>query len=314
MENPVLLTPAGWTEYELIDSGGFEKLERFGNVVTVRPEPQALWRKSLPESEWKRTADAVFRRGGGDKRTSADERGTWELSQGVPEQWRIRYSYKDMDLTLRLGFTAFKHVGVFPEQAENWDFIYDSIQRIGKNDGEGRPAVLNLFAYTGGATLAAAAAGAAVTHVDSVKQVVGWARENAENSKLDGIRWIVDDAAKFVAREVRRGTRYRGIILDPPAYGRGPDGEKWILEQHLPTLLENCASLLERENSFIVLNLYSMGLSSLLARSMVRDILGWRNCAGSEEQFGELYFTDRGGRQLPLGVFYRDFQMTKTGT
>ncbi|MCD8173955.1 MAG: class I SAM-dependent methyltransferase [Alistipes sp.] len=311
MDNPALLTPRNWEEYELIDSGGFEKLERFGSVVTVRPEPQALWRKALPEEEWERTANAFFRRGASEgapsgKRAQADERGTWDLRPGVPGQWKIDYAYKDMSLRMRLGFTAFKHVGLFPEQAENWDFIYDSIGRI-RSGADGRPAVLNLFAYTGGATLAAALAGAAVTHVDSVKQVVGWARENATGSGLDQIRWIVDDAAKFVAREVRRGNRYRGIILDPPAYGRGPDGEKWVLEQHLPALLDHCARLLEPSGSFLILNLYSMGLSSLLARSTVKDTFRPGQFAPSDEKYGELYFSDRAGRQLPLGVFYRAF-------
>lgn len=312
MENPVLLTPRYWEEYELIDSGGFEKLERFGSVVTVRPEPQVLWRKALPEQEWERLAGAVFRRGASDgavpsgKRSQADERGTWDVRPGVAGQWKIAYAYKDMALRMRLGFTAFKHVGIFPEQAENWDFIYDSVERI-RSGTDGRPAVLNLFAYTGGATLAAASAGAAVTHVDSVKQVVGWARENAAASGTDGVRWIVDDAAKFTAREVRRGNRYRGIILDPPAYGRGPDGEKWVLEQHLPALLDDCARLLEPSGSFLILNLYSMGLSSLLARSTVKDIFRPDRFGAPDEKFGELYFADRAGRQLPLGVFYRAF-------
>ncbi|MBR5136171.1 MAG: class I SAM-dependent methyltransferase, partial [Rikenellaceae bacterium] len=160
--------------------------------------------------------------------------------------------------------------------------------------------VLNLFAYTGGATLAARSAGAEVTHVDSVKQVVTWSRENMEASGLDGVRWIVDDALKFVRREVKRGRQYDGIILDPPAYGRGPDGEKWVLEQNISEMLECCARLLAPKG-FLVLNLYSMGLSAMLARSAVRQAFG----AAAEEQFGELYFEDRAGKQLPLGVYYR---------
>ena len=161
--------------------------------------------------------------------------------------------------------------------------------------------VLNLFAYTGGATLAAKSAGADVTHVDSVKPVVSWARENMEASGLDGVRWIVEDALKFVHREVRRGKKYNGIILDPPAYGRGANGEKWVLEENINELITLCGQLLEPTNSFLVLNLYSMGLSALLARSVVRQLVG--ECRG--EQFGELYFTDSFEKALPLGVYYR---------
>ncbi|MCD8072999.1 MAG: class I SAM-dependent methyltransferase [Alistipes sp.] len=317
MKNHILLAPQ-FAQYSLIDSGGFEKLERFGNIITVRPEPQALWEKSLPEQEWLGRADALFRRtdhpapvtgakgrrGPETQRPSmAEERGSWELKGGTPQRWNIAYRYKRMALTMRLAFTAFKHVGIFPEQAENWNFIYDSIENI--PPGPTAPSVLNLFAYTGGASLAAAAAGAAVTHMDSVKQVVGWARENAESSGIGGIRWIVDDALKFAAREVRRGNRYNGIILDPPAYGRGPDGEKWVLEENLTQLLGYCAELLHRENSFFVLNLYSMGLSSLLARSAAGDIFRRRCGFDPGGQSGELYFTDGGGRSLPLGVYYR---------
>ena len=163
------------------------------------------------------------------------------------------------------------------------------------------PRVLNLFAYTGGASLAARAAGAETTHVDSVKQVVTWSRENMELSGLDGIRWIVEDALKFVRREVRRGSRYNGIILDPPAYGRGANGEKWILEENICEMLACCAQLLEPQGAFLVLNLYSMGLSSTLARTAVRQAFG----APLEEQYGELCFTDRAGKQLPLGTYYR---------
>ena len=196
---------------------------------------------------------------------------------------------------MRLGLTSFKHVGIFPEQAANWNFIYDCCKDI--KDAK----VLNLFAYTGGATLAAKAAGADVTHVDSVKQVVTWSRENMESSGLEGIRWIVEDALKFVQREVRRGNRYNGIILDPPAYGRGANGEKWVLEENITQMLECCAELLEKNNAFLVLNLYSMGLSSTLARTAVRQCFG----APKVEECGELYFEDKAEKQLPLGTYYR---------
>lgn len=290
-----LLTPSEWSDYELIDCGGFEKLERFGRYVTARPEPQAIWNKSLTEQEWRSRADAYFIR---DKKS--EERGFWERKKDMPDQWTVEYGYKDMNIRMRLGLTSFKHVGIFPEQASNWNYIYDRLKTIGGNIGK-QSSVLNLFAYTGGASLAARSAGAAVTHVDSVKQVVSWARENMELSGLKDVRWIVDDALKFVRREVKRGNRYNAIILDPPAYGRGPDGEKWVLEENLNEMLTLCGSLLEQTNSFIVLNLYSMGLSALLARTAVNSLVG--NLA--EEEIGELYFGDNSGKILPLGVFYR---------
>lgn len=287
------LTP-DFGDYELIDTGDFEKLERFGRYVTRRPEPQAIWRRTLSEEEWRRTADAVFLR---DARS--DERGEWRLAPKTPDRWTVEYAYRGMRLRMRLGLTSFKHVGIFPEQAANWNFIYDECRKLAGDSGGAK--VLNLFAYTGGATLAARAAGAEVTHVDSVKQVVTWARGNMEQSGLEGVRWIVEDALKFVRREVRRGSRYRGIILDPPAYGRGANGEKWVLEDDICEMLDCCARLLEPENAFLVLNLYSMGLSPTLARTAVRQAFG----APRTEQWGELCFSDRAGKELPLGTYYR---------
>ena len=298
MNNPELLTPAEWKDYELVDSGDFEKLERFGQWITVRPEPQAIWHKSLPETEWNRLADAVFRRDG-----KSEERGEWNTSSRMPGQWWVEYAYKKMSIKMRLGLTSFKHVGIFPEQAVNWNFIYDECNRIAVCNG--RPAnILNLFAYTGGASLAARSTGATVTHVDSVKQVVSWSRENMEASGLDGIRWIVDDALKFARRAVKRGKTYDGIILDPPAYGRGPEGEKWVLEQNIGELLGLCSQLLATKNSFLVLNLYSMGLSALLAKGICNQLFD-KPSDPDNERFGELYFRDRSGKALPLGVFYR---------
>ncbi len=282
-------------EYELIDSGNFEKLERFGRYITRRPEPQAIWKPSLEEREWQRLADASFLRD-----AKSEERGEWRLKAGMPSRWSIAYDYKQMHLKMRLALTSFKHVGIFPEQAENWNFIYDRIEELSALKSR-KAKVLNLFAYTGGATLAARAAGADVTHVDSVKQVVTWARENMESSGLEGVRWMVEDALRFVKREVRRGNRYDGIILDPPAYGRGPEGEKWVLESHIGEMLAACAELLEPKGAFLVLNLYSMGLSAMLARTAVRQAFG----TPSEEQAGELYFADRAGKELPLGTYYR---------
>ncbi|MBQ3581979.1 MAG: class I SAM-dependent methyltransferase [Alistipes sp.] len=290
-----LLTP-NIPDYELIDSGEFEKLERFGRYVTRRPEPQAIWHRSMSEEQWREISHASFLKTSSSK---SDERGEWHCRKQMPDRWTIEYNYKQMHLKMRLALTSFKHVGIFPEQAANWNFIYD---RIEAQKAQGvAPKVLNLFAYTGGATLAARAAGADVTHVDSVKQVVTWSRENMEQSGLDGVRWIVEDALKFVRREVRRGNRYDGIILDPPAYGRGANGEKWVLEENICEMLECCAALLDPQHGFLVLNLYSMGLSALLARTALRQVLG----TGCREEQGELYFSDRADKELPLGTFCR---------
>lgn len=269
-----LLSASGWKDYELLDSGRFEKLERFGRYVLARPEPQAVWDRSLSEDEWRARADAVFRRDG-----RSGERGEWTLRAGMPDRWFVEYG-GGMSLKFRMGLTSFKHVGLFPEQAENWEFIFREVRRLGAG-----ARVLNLFAYTGGASLAARAAGADVTHVDSVKPVVSWARENMEASGMDGIRWIVEDALKFVRREARRGRRYDGIVLDPPAYGRGAAGEKWVLEEHINEMLSLCGELLSARGSFLVLNLYSMGLSALLARTAVRQLVG--EC--SSEQIGRAH-------------------------
>lgn len=293
-----LLTP-NFPDYELIDSGDFEKLERFGHYITRRPEPQAIWHRTMSEEEWRRLSDASFLRSSVSR---SDERGEWHRKPQMPDRWMVEYDYKQMHLRMRLGLTSFKHVGIFPEQAANWNFIYDRIEAQ-RNRGIA-PKVLNLFAYTGGATLAARAAGAEVTHVDSVKQVVTWSRENMESSHLEGVRWIVEDAMKFVLREVRRGNRYDGIILDPPAYGRGANGEKWVLEENICQMLECCAQLLDPDHGFLVLNLYSMGLSALLARTALRQTFGNTGV----EEFGELYFRDRAEKELPLGTFCRFYR------
>jgi len=291
-----LLTPAHWKDYELLDSGGFEKLERFGEYILARPEPQACWDKSMDAGEWKRRAHVVFVR----EKGTADkegEKGRWQFIKKMPEQWYVTYQYKSMQLRMRLGLTSFKHVGIFPEQAENWNYIYD--QLVAHKGTAGR--VLNLFAYTGGASLAARAAGAEVVHVDSVKPVVSWAHENMDASNLSDIRWVVEDALKFVQREVKRGNHYQGILLDPPAYGRGPEGQKWILEDNINEMMHLCAQLLEPAHSFILLNLYSMGFSSLVAENLVRSMIP----DIKHTSFGELYLQDSYAKKLPLGVFCR---------
>ncbi len=294
---------AAWKDYELIDSGDFSKLERWGSYVTIRPEPKALWPKALSDAEWRRVAHTEFKPGAGFGKAGKEDSGTWNMLHKMQEQWTI--AYPAVGFNLRLGLTSFKHVGVFPEQAPNWDFIAQSVGDIARKQAQA-PKVLNLFAYTGAASLAARKAGAEVTHLDAVRQVVTWARGNMELSGMDGIRWIIEDALKFAKREARRGNKYQGIILDPPAYGHGPDGERWKLDECLYELLQACAAILAPENSFLVLNLYSNGYSAVLADTLVRNAF----CpAGSPQpqrlDYGELVLRDRAGRALPLSVFSR---------
>jgi len=312
-EFQILVTkPLNLPDYELIDSGNFEKLERFGKWILRRPEPQAVWQKNLRDSDWEREAHASFFRKNAE-RGDADA-GNWIVKKGVPDRWIVRYKSENLDFKMRLAMTSFKHVGIFPEQANNWDFIAKRINELKKQQSKSSAAenlsrsqgeeslirVLNLFAYTGGASLAARQAGADVTHIDSVKQVVTWSRENQETSGLDGIRWVVEDAFKFVQREVKRGKKYYGIILDPPAYGRGPDGEKWVLEKQINDLLKMCSEILA-PNGFFVINLYSLGFSALITQNLVRAHFP------HVKQFesGELYLQDRFGKALPLGTYLR---------
>ncbi len=295
-----------WTDYEIIDSGDGEKLERYGNVVMSRPEPKALWRKSLSDAEWLRMAYTRFRPGAGFGKAGKEDSGTWERLRQMDDQWHICYpgAQSGLRFDLRLGLTSFKHVGVFPEQAPNWEYIYSQSRRIAQSfasEGRGKPKVLNLFAYTGAASLAANSAGADVTHLDSVRQVVTWARGNMEHSSLEGIRWIVEDAMKFVRREARRGNRYQGIILDPPAYGHGPDGEKWKLDECIYEMLSHVAEILSEERSFLVLNLYSNGFSPQLGESLLRETFGH----GIKAESGELGLRDRFGKVLPLSIVVR---------
>ena len=290
-----------WKDYELIDCGDFCKLERFGKYVTVRPEPKALWKKSLSDAEWERMAHTKFIPGGGFSTAGQQDSGSWKTLKRMEQQWPI--VYQPLGITLRMGMTSFKHVGVFPEQASNWDFIYENTCRLVANAGGTPVKVLNLFAYTGAASLAARKAGADVTHLDSVKQVVTWARQNMELSHMDGIRWIVEDALKFARREAKRGNKYQGIILDPPAYGHGRDGEKWKLDDCLYEMLTLVAAILAPTDSFLILNLYANGYSSLLADTAVRSAFNLK--ADADISYGELVLRDSFGKALPLSVFAR---------
>ncbi len=292
-----------WKDYELMDSGDGMKLERFGGFVLSRPEPKALWSKELSQKEWDSAAHVVFTPGAGFGKAGKEDSGTWDRRKAMPDQWWIKYRISGGGtMNLRLGLTSFKHVGVFPEQAANWEYIFRNTSEIAASMDQ-RPKVLNLFAYTGAASLAARAAGADVTHLDSVRQVVTWAHENQDRSGLDGIRWVVEDAMKFAKREARRGNVYNGIILDPPAYGHGPDGEKWKLDECLFEMMRNVGAILAPENSFMVLNLYSNGFSAVLGETVVSQALGLKVDIPLES--GELALKDKFGKVLPLSIFVR---------
>lgn len=293
--------PQNWKDYELLDSGRGAKLERFGEYVLARPEPKALWDKSMTDEEWNRLAHTRFTPGAGFGKAGKEDSGTWERLRNMPDQWWIRYN-GGPKFSLRLGLTSFKHVGVFPEQAANWDYIFKHTSDIAAKTGS-KPKVLNLFAYTGAASLAAKCAGADVTHLDSVRQVVTWAHDNQDRSGLDGIRWVVEDAMKFANREAKRGNLYQGIILDPPAYGHGPDGEKWKLDECLFDMMKTVGKILAPQNSFLVLNLYSNGFSAILGETVVRQAFGLTSDTALES--GELVIMDRFGKNLPLSIFVR---------
>lgn len=288
--------PKHWKDYELIDSGNFEKLERFGPYITIRPEPQAVWERRLSDDEWKKLAHVKFV-------GLSSSTGKWEFYKKMPENWALSYQHGQLDITFNLALTKFKHVGIFPEQSVNWDFIFERTQAI-RAKGIA-PKVLNLFAYTGGASLAACAAGAETYHVDSIKQVVSWANRNMESSGLKDIRWVVEDAVKFVKRERKRGKIYQGIILDPPAYGHGTDGEKWKLEEQINEMLADVLHLLDKEHHFFILNTYSLGFSALIIENLMNDNLQKAGLPEVKADFGELFLPSTSGQKLPLGVYCR---------
>ena len=250
-----------WTDYELLDCSDGERLERWGDVILIRPDPQIIWKDSQTAPEWN-TAHARYIR-------SDKGGGAWDYRRKLPESWQIKYR----DLTFLVKPTGFKHTGLFPEQAVNWDYCTELIK------GANRPInVLNLFAYTGGATLACAAAGASVCHCDAVKGMVDWARTNAKLSGLADkpIRWLVDDANQLIKREIRRGTRYDGIILDPPSYGRGTNGEMWKLEDSIFGLMQDITELLSDKPLFLLLNSYTTGLSASVMSYLLQMTVGKR--------------------------------------
>jgi 23S rRNA (cytosine1962-C5)-methyltransferase len=288
-----VLSTAGFADYALLDSGDGRKLERFGQVIVDRPEPQALWRPILEPGVWLR-ADASFKSSKGEEDA---EGGRWVRNKPVPETWALQV----LGVTTLCRLTSFRHLGLFPEQLPHWQWMLDWL----RGAGAAQPRVLNLFAYTGAASLIAAKAGAEVTHVDASKKAIAWARQNQAVSKLGEapIRWILDDARKFVAREVRRGKSYHLILVDPPKFGRGPEGEVWEVFQHLAPLLRDCAALLAPSRSGLVLTTYAIRASALAIDALVRECLAERS--GALES-GELaVIEEAGGRLLPTSLYSR---------
>jgi 23S rRNA (cytosine1962-C5)-methyltransferase len=280
-----LLCADRWKDYELIDAGDYEKLERFGDIYLIRPEQHAIGKKRLSTKEWKQMAHAQFH-------PSSGQKGKWQQFHQIPESWNISYH----ELKFKLKLTAFKHVGIFPEQSSNWDYISKTIQSFSVD----QPKVLNLFAYTGGASLAAKNSSADVVHVDSIKQVIGWARENMELSGLSDIRWTLEDAIKFVKREVKRGRKYNGIIMDPPTFGLGPKGEKWKLEDRINELVESGIELLDEQNHFFILNTYSPSISSADLETIIK------NCSTPKNmESGKLVLKSPSGIQIPMSDYAR---------
>jgi 23S rRNA (cytosine1962-C5)-methyltransferase len=285
---PGVMRTTGWEDYALVDSGGGRKLERYGPYRVVRPEPQCLWTPKLPAAQWE-SADAVF------DPTDDEDAGNWRFKGKPAQVWPM--AWRGVKFNGR--FTAFRHLAFFPEQAANWAWLDERVRAA-----EGQPKVLNLFGYTGVASLVCAAAGAAVTHVDASKRAVGWARENAALSGLEDrpVRWICEDARRYVQREVRRGSRYEGIILDPPKYGRGPDGEVWRLMEHLPEMAGLCAELLSDKPAFLLLNAYAERISGASMAGLLSEKLASR---GGRIEWGELALVQDEARQIGMSFYAR---------
>jgi 23S rRNA (cytosine1962-C5)-methyltransferase len=275
-------------DYDLIDSGEGRRLERYGKYLLDRPDPQIIWKKTLPVGVWQK-ADAFF------ERTTADK-GRWNIKNKIPEKWEIEHN----DIKFWVKLSPFKHTGVFPEQSTQWDYVYQNI------DSKRRPInLLNLFAYTGIASLFAAKAGARVTHLDSSKPAITWANENRSLNKMDDfpIRWIIDDALTFTEREIKRGVKYDAIIMDPPIYGHGPSGEIWDFNRDFPKLLANCKQILSGDPIFVLVNAYAISSSSITLANTINDYFG---DLGGNLDNGELTLKEKSaGRLLSTGIWAR---------
>lgn len=282
-------------DYQLLDCGDFYKIERFGAYTIARPEPQALWAMHKPLEEWRKSVDAFYERKKSDVISNKEDSGNWKTKNNMPDRWQLDCGiFGEKKIEIRLALTSFKHVGIFPEQLDNWSFIYNHSKE--KNlSGQ----MLNLFAYTGVASLVGSVAGLKVSHVDAVKQVVYWANENREYSNIEpNIAWVTEDAIKYLQREIKREKKYTAILLDPPAYGRGPNGEKWVLEKELFNLLSLCKKLLADKDSFLIINLYSLNITPMLLESILKEANLWTENSMTMEQ----YIPYGQDKKLPLGV------------
>lgn len=320
-------------DYELLDSGDGYRLEKWGDTLLARPDPQVIWSKSLPESEWQK-AWATFKTGKG------EEKGNWEISKPLPKPWVVEFNYPPLTPPLQGGelkkekgeeslgvkfllkLSPFKHTGLFAEQAAQWSWMTSKLSSSSSHKVESKPKILNLFAYTGGATMVLAKAGCHVTHVDASKPSLTWANENyklnfsnsahvnkrpltsaqGEHSHPGNVRWILDDCVKFVKRELKRGEKYDGIIMDPPAFGHSPTGKTWKFNQDLPGLLEDCINLLSEDAKFLLINGYATNSSALALNNLLEDKI--KNRTGKSE-FGELCLEQKSGRKISTGIFAR---------
>ncbi len=291
-------------DFELLDSGEGFRLERWGNVILQRPDPQIIWPRSLPPEEWQK-AWAIFHNRGKTVSADAESRGNWDIQKHIPNPWII--TFNEVKFSLRL--SPFKHTGIFAEQAANWEWMLNQVASS-KNQvsSESLPnqklKILNLFAYTGGATVVLAKAGAVITHVDASKPAITWANENYKLNNLtkDSVRWILDDAVKFVNREIKRGSLYDGIIMDPPAFGHSPTGKTWKFNDDLPGLLEACVKLLSPNAKFLLINGYATNSSALALNNLLED--AGKNLGGKIE-CGELCLKQKSGRMISTGIFAR---------
>jgi len=304
--------------FELLDTGNGYRLERWGDVILARPDPQIIWQRSLTDLEWDK-AWAIFNNRGKvaesnpstSLRAGAEGRGNWEIKRSLPKPWVVKFG----DVKFLLKLSPFKHTGLFAEQAANWEWMMEKISNFkfqisneaapaGSKIKDQRLRILNLFAYTGGATMVLAKAGCQVTHVDASKPAITWANENHKLNNLpaDSVRWILDDAAKFVKREIKRGIKYDGIIMDPPAFGHSPTGATWKFNENLPELLSDCVKLLSDEAKFLIINGYATNSSALALNNLLEDAVRGKN---GKIEFGELCLKQKNNRLISTGIFAR---------